>query len=135
MSVTKGGSRLIRHYNRKLGKSRRKSLSKFLSKRRRNLLKTIKKGYKTITRSGISKRRGSSKRRGPSKRRGTSKRSMRGGGVIALSPSNIDFANTTNSESTVIADSVQYSLGPAKDGDSSAMANPPTPTRLNGCTK
>tara|TARA_Y100000748_G_scaffold296005_1_gene288314 strand:+ start:527 stop:709 length:183 start_codon:yes stop_codon:yes gene_type:complete len=60
---------------------------------------------------------------------------MRGGGVIALSPSNIDFANTTNSESTVIADSVQYSLGPAKDGDSSAMANPPTPTRLNGCTK
>ena len=123
MSVTKGGSRLIRHYNRKLGKSRRKSLSKFLSKRRRNLLKTIKKGYKTITRSGSSKRRGSSKR------------SMRGGGVIALSPSNIDFANTTNSESTVIADSVQYSLGPAKDGDSSAMANPPTPTRLNGCTK
>ena len=124
MTVTKGGSKHIIHYKRKLGKSRRKSLGKFLSKRRRNLLKTIKKGYKTMTRSK------SSKRRKPSKR------SMRGGGALSLSPADIDFANTANSEGNVINDSSRYSLGPSGGADdSSALANPPTPTRLTNCGK
>ena len=48
MAVTKGGSRLIIHYNRKIGKTRRKALRKFLSKKRRALLKTLKKGYKNL---------------------------------------------------------------------------------------
>ena len=122
MTVTKGGSKHIIHYKRKLGKSRRKALGNFLSKRRRNLLKTIKKGYKTITRSKSSKRRGSSKR------------SMRGGGVFSLSPADIDFANTTHTDGNVIEDSARYSLGPSGgEDDSSALANPPTPTRLKNC--
>ena len=130
MTVTKGGSKHIIHYKRKLGKSRRKSLGKFLSKRRRNLLKTIKKGYKTMTRSKTSKRRK------PSKRRKSSKRSMRGGGALSLSPADIDFANTANSEGNVINDSSRYSLGPSGGADdSSALANPPTPTRLTNCGK
>ena len=142
MTVTKGGSKHIIHYNRKLGKTRRKSLSKFLSKRRRNLLKTIKKGYNTITKSKSSKRRKSSNRRNSSKRRKSlkrrksSKRSMRGGGTLSLSPADIDFANTANREGNVIEDSSRYSLGPSGGADdSSALANPPTPTRLNDCGK
>ena len=128
MTVTKGGSKHIIHYKRKLGKSRRKALGNFLAKRRRNLLKTIKKGYKTITRSKSSKRRGSSKRRK------SSKRSMRGGGAFSLSPADIDFANTANSEGNVIGGSARYSLGPSGgEDDSSALANPPTPTRLKNC--
>ena len=124
MTLTKGGSKHIIHYKRKLGKSRRKALGNFLAKRRRNLLKTIKKGYKTITRSKSSKRRGSSKR------------SMRGGGAFSLSPADIDFANTTHTDGNVIEDSARYSLGPSGGGDdSSALANPPTPTRLENCGK
>ena len=78
----------------------------------------------------------SSKRRKPSKRRKSSKRSMRGGGALSLSPADIDFANTTNSEGNVIEDSSRYSLGPSGGADdSSALANPPTPTRLTNCGK
>jgi hypothetical protein len=61
---------------------------------------------------------------------------MRGGGVFSLSPADIDFANTANSEGNVIEDSSRYSLGPSDGGDdSSALANPPTPTRLENCGK
>jgi len=59
---------------------------------------------------------------------------MSGGGVFSLSPADIDFANTANSEGNVIHDSARYSLGPSGGGDdSSALANPPTPTRFKNC--
>jgi hypothetical protein len=59
---------------------------------------------------------------------------MRGGGVFSLSPADIDFANTTHTDGNVIEDSARYSLGPSGgEDDSSALANPPTPTRLKNC--
>tara|TARA_B110000114_G_scaffold25173_1_gene24780 strand:- start:300 stop:485 length:186 start_codon:yes stop_codon:yes gene_type:complete len=61
---------------------------------------------------------------------------MRGGGAFSLSPADIDFANTTHTDGNVIEDSARYSLGPSGGGDdSSALANPPTPMRLQNCGK
>ena len=117
MAVTKGGTRHIIHYNRKIGKTRRKALRKFLSKKRRALLKTLKKGYKKLNIRKSLKRR----------------KSLKGG--APLSPANIDFANTNNTEHVVIEDSAVYSTNEGLKGESSALANPPIATRSNGCAK
>lgn len=141
MAVTKGGSRLIIHYNRKIGKTRRKALRKFLSKKRRALLKTLKKGYKNLNIRKSLKRRKSLRRSKSLNRRKSLKRSkslkrrksLKGG--APLSPANIDFANTNNTEHVVIEDSAVYSTNEGLKGESSALANPPITTRSNGCAK
>jgi hypothetical protein len=113
MTVSKGGTKHIIHYNRKLGKSRRKTLRKFLSKKRRTMLGVIRKGYKSLKRSKSLKRR------------------MRGGG--ALTPASIGFDTNSPSGGNNVADSVMYSLADGLGGEPSALANPPIPSRLSGC--
>ena len=135
MAIKKGGSRHIIHYNRKIGKTRRKALRKFLSKKRQALLKTLKKGYKSLKQRKTLKRRKSLKRRKPLKRSKSLKRrkSLKGG--ASLSPANIDFANTNNTEHVVIEDSAVYSTNEGLNGESNALANPPIATRSNACAK
>ena len=61
------------------------------------------------------------------------RKSLKGGAPI--SPANIDFANTNNTEHVVIEDSAVYSTNEGLKGESSALANPPIATRSNGCAK
>ena len=78
-----GGNLHIRHSNRKIHKKKRKTLRKFLSKKRRGLLNTLKRTFKY--KQGNKKRKSKSqKKRRPMKKRKSAKKRMRGGG--ALSP-------------------------------------------------
>ena len=126
-----GGNRYIRDSNRKIYKKRRKTLRKFLSKKRRGLLKTLKRTFKykksNKKRKSIKKSKSMKKRR-PIKKRKSMKKRMRGG--AALSPAS--YGNEAARVDPNIIDSAQFSVGDNLNGQS-ALANPPPVVRTNAC--
>ena len=125
-STLVGGNLHIRHDNRKIHKKKRKTLRKFLSKKRRGLLKTLKRTfkYKKSNKKRMSK---SQKKRRPIKKRKSMKKRMGGG---ALSPAS--YGNEAPRVDPNIIDSVQFSVGDSLNGQS-ALANPPPIVRTNAC--
>ena len=122
-----GGNLHIRHGNRKIHKKKRKTLRKFLSKKRRNLLKTLKRTFK-YKKSNKKRKSKSQKKRRPIKKRKTMKKRMRGG--APLSPAS--YGNEAARVDPNIIDSAQYSVGDNLNGQS-ALANPPPIVRTNAC--
>ena len=125
--VTAGGNRHIPHANRKIYKKKRKTLRKFLSKKRRGLLKTLKRTFK-YKKSNRKRKSKSQKKRRPMKKRKSMKKRMRGGGV--LSPA--VYGNEAARIDPNIIDSAQFSVGDNLNGQS-ALANPPPIVRTNAC--
>ena len=127
LSTVSGGSRHIPHTNRKIHKKKRKTLRKFLSKKRRGLLKTLKRTFK-YKKSNRKRKSKSQKKRRPMKKRKSAKKRMRGGGV--LSPA--VYGNEAARIDPNIIDSAQFSVGDNLNGQS-ALANPPPIVRTNAC--
>ena len=126
-----GGNRVIHHINRKKYKKTNKTMRKFLSKKRRNLLKTLKRSFKYNTKKKrkTNKKNKTYKKRNLNKKRKTNnRRKMRGG--APLSPASY-LEEGPRVDNNVI-DSVQYSVGDNLNGES-ALANPPPVVRTNGC--
>jgi hypothetical protein len=122
-----GGNLHIRHSNRKMHKKKRKTLRKFLSKKRRGLLNTLKRTFKY--KKGNKKRKSKSqKKRRPMKKRKSAKKRMRGGG--ALSPAS--YGSEATRVDPNIIDSARFSVGDNLNGQS-ALANPPPIVRTDGC--
>lgn len=121
-----GGTRHARHSNRKIHKKKRKTLNKFLSNKRRGLLKTLKRTFKY---KKSNKKRKSMKKRRPMKKRKSMKKRMRGGG--GLTPAS--YGNgAPHTEPNNIISSVDYSVGGILD-DKSALANPPPIVGRSAC--
>jgi len=128
-----GGNLHIRHSNRKIHKKKRKTLRKFLSKKRRGLLNTLKRTFKykkgnKKRKSKSQKKRRPMKKRKFAKKRKSAKKRMRGGG--ALSPAS--YGNEAPRVDPNIIDSVRFSVGDNLNGQS-ALANPPPIVRTDGC--